>query len=112
MKRPYSSGIHNFGVVFNLFPLLYFLSWSIAKRYFVLLQEQTNEGYLVVGLIVALVLSVLMSILRIMIIVWRKIKARNNKSNEIKVKKAERLINKEKNTAQLQRFRADCSIKM
>lgn len=101
IKRPYKHGIHNIGVVANLFPILYFLSWSIAKRYFAVLLEQSCEGYLVVGLIVSLVLSVLMSVLRMVYIVWMKIKARSRKSSEIKARKAEKLAKKEQTIAQI-----------
>lgn len=88
-------------MVFNLFPILYFLSWSIAKKYFDLLQEQDYEVYLVVGLIMTLILSAVMSTIRIIYIVWMKIKMITKKYNELKAKRVEKLIKKEKHTAQL-----------
>lgn len=81
IQRPYSHEIHNIGVVINLFPIVFFLSWSVAKRYFSMLLDQKIEEYLVVSLIITLLLSVLACILRIIYILWMKVQISKQKSN-------------------------------
>lgn len=62
--RPYQKAIHNFGQFVNLILVMLFLSWSVARKYLLMFQEEDNEILLVFGIIILMSIALLLTAIR------------------------------------------------